>query len=184
MAAKWNILRSADKYLLPSVKPLYEFAAGQAVGTKFSLALSGTEAASTPLVLTATPAHACVEVTNTGAKASPVVVTLFSSTTRADLKGAAPRLIPNRQMLAFAKEHTAPKQKQTLCMQISDKDVAMVDDAGAHVAYAGKYTLTFFDGENKLTRQATVAATRTVATVPPVDNPQPPCCMGSDRSCC
>ena len=167
------------KYLLPAVKPLYEFAAGLSY-SKFSLA----SAASTPLALGSAPVQACVTVTNSGAEPSPVVVTLFSSTTRADLTGASPRLIPNRQLIAFDKEHAAPSQKQTLCMEISDKDVAMVDDAGAHIAYAGKYTLTFFDGATKVTRQAVVATTRIVATIPAVDNPQPPCCMGDKTTCC
>jgi hypothetical protein len=172
------------KYLLPSVKPLYEFAAGLAF-TKFSLVVHPAAAAATPLVLTTAPAQVCVDVTNAGAKASPVVVTLFSSTSRAALTGAAPpRLIPNRQLVAFAKEHTAPGEKRTVCMEIAAKDVAMVDDAGSHIAYAGKYTLTFFDGDNKVNRPASVATTLTVATIPAVDNPQPPCCMGGDRSCC
>ena len=170
-----------DKYLLPSVEPLYEFAAGLAVGTQFSLKAA---AASVPLALTAEPAQTCVDISNIGSKASPVVITLFSSTTKADLNDVAPRLIPNRQLISFTKVHTAPNQNQTLCMKISDKDVAMVDDVGASVAYAGKYTLTFFDGLSKVTLQATVLTTRTVATIPAVDNPQPPCCMGSDRSCC
>ena len=60
----------------------------------------------------------------------------------------------------------------------------MVDDAGSHIAYAGSYELMFFDGVTKSSRPAVVAATRTVASIPPVDNPQPPCCSGAETSCC
>eukprot|EP01045_Picozoa_sp_COSAG04_P009092 COSAG04_NODE_518_length_13185_cov_3.605609_7_plen_385_part_00 len=167
------------KYLLPSVKPLFEFASGLS-WTNFSLAAAD---AAEPLKLGASPVPACVSVTNIGTSASPVVITLFSATTRAKLK-EAPRLLPNRQLLAFAKEHTTPGQKQSICLEISDKDVAMVDDAGSHIAYAGSYELTFFDGATKSSRPAVVAATRTVASIPPVDNPQPPCCSGAESSCC
>ena len=102
----------------------------------------------------------------------------------AQITDTAPRLIPNRQLIGFDKVHTTPQQKQTVCMDVRDADLAMVDDAGSHVAYAGKYTLTFFDGVSKVTLAATIPTTRTVATIPAVDNPQPPCCMGNQTSCC
>ena len=164
------------KYLKPSVKPLYEFASGQSFTTFIMQAHDET-----PLKLGPAPTKACVAITNAGGRKSPVVITLFSSATRADL---APRLIPNRQLIAFEKVHTTPQQTQTVCMAVRDEDLAMVDDAGSHVAYAGQYTLTFFDGVSKATVAATIETKRTVATIPEVDNPQPPCCMGSQTSCC
>lgn len=185
------------KYLIPSVKPLYEFASGRSY-TSFQLQVDPT----TQLRLGTTPKNACVTVTNIGSRSSPVVITLFSSITRDELDisnpmngsitaasnaeshGVAPHLIPNRQLVAFEKIHTTPQQKHDVCMDVRDADLAMVDDAGSHVAYAGKYTLTFFDGVSKATATATIPATRTVATIPAVDNPQPPCCMGNQRSCC
>ena len=182
------------KYLKPSVKPLYEFASGTSFTT---FVMQAHDEA--PLKLGQAPTMACVAITNTGRRKSPVVITLFSSTTRADLESSnamdrsvvtlestdtAPRLIPNRQLIAFEKVHTTPQQTQTVCMAVRDEDLAMVDDAGSHVAYAGQYTLTFFDGVSKATVKATIETKRTVATVPAVDNPQPPCCMGSQTSCC
>ena len=83
-------------------------------------------------------------------------------------------------MAAAAAEAEAAR----LCFDISDADVAFVDDAGAHIAYAGSYTLTFFDGSNKVSVNASVAKRRVISTLPPPDNPQPPCCSGADRSCC
>lgn len=188
------------KYLQPSVKPLYEFASGLSY-TTFKLQIEQTN----PLVLGPSSTKACVAVSNTGGRPSPVVITLFSSTTRADLNAedanasvvsetthatsvddtdVGPRLLPNRQLIAFQKVHTTPQQTQTVCMQVRDEDLAMVDDNGSHIAYAGTYTLTFFDGVSKVKVSAVIRSTRTVATIPPVDNPQPPCCMGNNTSCC
>eukprot|EP01050_Picozoa_sp_SAG11_P011534 SAG11_NODE_1228_length_5473_cov_3.015445_1_plen_115_part_00 len=114
-------------------------------------------------------------------------------------------MIPNRQLVGLDKLLTEPTQTVRICVSVTDADVAMVDDAGAriayagahiayagahiayagaHIAYAGAYSLTFFDGANKISVPASVATTRTVATIPPVDNPQPICCMGNERSCC
>eukprot|EP01043_Picozoa_sp_COSAG02_P028760 COSAG02_NODE_1759_length_11042_cov_3.648725_8_plen_194_part_00 len=182
------------KYLKPSVKPLFEFASGASY-TTFQMQAHDE----TPLKLGPAPKNVCVAITNTGSRKSPVVITLFSSTTRSELESSnamarsavahestdtAPRLIPNRQLIAFEKVHTTPQQTQTVCMELRDEDLAMVDDAGSHVAYAGQYTLTFFDGVSKATVAATIETKRTVATIPAVDNPQPPCCMGSQTSCC
>ena len=180
------------KYLKPSVKPVFEFASGLSY-TSFQLQVHDE----VPLKLGAVPQKACVTISNTGSRKSPVVITLFSSTTRSDLQssdalalvapestGTVPRLIPNRQLIAFEKLHTTPQQTQTVCVEVRDEDLAMVDDMGSHVAYAGNYTLTFFDGVSKATVAATIETTRKVATIPAVDNPQPPCCMGSQTSCC
>ena len=216
------------KYLQPSVQPLYEFGSGVSYttfqlqpdpGTALKL---GPEPQKACVAVTNTGAysiqyiwHRCTHTVHinctymcyiypvrVGTRPSPVVVTLFSSTTRGDLgsqkatagpintaasaqiTGMEPRLIPNRQLIAFDKVHTTPQQKQTVCMDVRDADLAMVDDAGSHVAYAGRYTLTFFDGVSKVALVATIPTTRTVATIPAVDNPQPPCCMGSQTSCC
>ena len=169
------------KYLLPSVEPLYEFGAGLS-WTCFDTRLPSSIHA--PIMLTAVATEVCVDVTNAGSTSSPVTVTLFSSILRDDLSQAGPRVLPNRQLVGFTTAHTTPGQTQQLCLGVSDADVAMVDDAGAHIAYAGKYTLTFFDGKNKVTTHANVNTSRTVAAIPPANNPQPLCCQGDRSSCC
>jgi hypothetical protein len=165
------------KYLLPSIQPLYEFAAGLSF-TTFSLKPTATA----PVVLSAAPTLVCVDVTNTGKRASPVVISLFSAPVKPP---AGLRLVPNRQLIAFDKALTSPGAAAVkMCFKIIDADLAMVDDAGSHIAFAGDYLLTFFDGATKVTSKATIASTNKVATIPPVDNPQPPCCQGAERSCC
>jgi hypothetical protein len=170
------------KYLLPSVVPLYEFGAGLPLGTSFGLAVSaGLE--SSLLALSMVAVQACVDVTNTGARESPVVVTVFAQTTHAELE-AGPALLPNRRLIAFDKQHVNPGQRVSMCFPITDEDLALVDGAGSHVSYAGNYSLIFFDGINEVSRPATVQSTRVIATLPPVNNPQPPCCEGEQTTCC
>ena len=169
------------KYLLPSVQPLYEFGAGLS-WTSFNMRLPDSTQA--PILLSAVTTEVCVHVANTGPSSSPVTVTLFSSFLRGDLSHGAPRLLPNRQLIGFASADVTRGQTAQLCLGIADADVAMVDDAGAHIAYAGNYTLTFFDGKSKVTTQASVKTSRTVALIPPVNNPDPPCCRGDQHSCC
>jgi hypothetical protein len=67
---------------------------------------------------------------------------------------------------------------------VTDSDVALVDDAGATTAYAGAYSLEFFDGVSKAYLNATVTMERQISVLPPVDNPTPRCCSGTIRSCC
>ena len=176
--------RLCNRYLLPSAKPLYEFAAGLSY-TTFKLAPSPAPADTTGVLqLGPKPVQACIAVENIGGTASPVVLTLFSGTTRALLQPGRPELIPNRQLIGFTKVHTTVGQTRRVCMPVSDADVAMVDDAGARVAYVGAYNLTLFDGARKLLLAAEVAVRRTVATIPAPDNPQPPCCQGNRTTCC
>lgn len=172
------------KYLAKSVSPLYEYGAGLSTYANFSMKLAVMQAPSTPIILSSTDSPVCVTITNTANQAAPVVVTAFSATTPAKLTSEKPRLLPNRQLVGFERVIALPRQASKLCFNISDADVAMVNDVGAHIAYAGRYELIFFDGHTKITTQASVAKTRTVATIPAVDNPQPRCCMGTDHSCC
>ena len=165
------------KYLLPSIEPLYEFAAGLSF-TSFSLKPTASGAT---VALSSAPTPVCVDVTNTGKRASPVVVSLFSAPMKPP---AGLRLVPHRQLIGFEKVLTSPGTGLQVCLEISDADVAMVDEAGSHIAFEGDYVLTFFDGASKVTSKASILKRRTVATIPPVDNPQPPCCQGSVTSCC
>ena len=51
----------------------------------------------------------------------------------------------------------------------------------AIIRYAGTYSLLFFDGVSKAVLPASVKVGRTVATIPPVDNPPiPPHYHGHD----
>ena len=164
------------KYLKPSIKPLYEFAAGLSF-TTFLL----RPASSGVVNVRSAPTTVCVNVTNTGKRSSPVVVSLFS----APITPPVGHVVPNRQLIAFGKAHTNPGgMAVNMCFDIADADLAMVDDSGSHIAFAGNYVLTFFDGATKVITKATIASTRTVSTIPAVDNPQPPCCQGTERSCC
>ena len=165
------------KYLLPSIEPLYEFAAGLSF-TSFSLKPTASGAT---VALSSAPTPVCVDVTNTGKRASPVVVSLFSAPMKPP---AGLRLVPTRQLIGFEKVLTSPGTGLQVCLEISDADVAMVDEAGWRIAFEGDYVLTFFDGASKVTSKASILKRRTVATIPPVDNPQPPCCQGSVTSCC
>jgi hypothetical protein len=111
-----------------------------------------------------------------------MVVALFSAPSKPP---AGLRLVPNRQLIGFDKALTSPGTAAVkICFEISDADLAMVDDVGSHIAFEGDYVLTFFDGASKVMSKARIETTRTVAIIPPVDNPQPPCCQGSETSCC
>jgi len=159
---------------------LFEFGAGLSY-TTFQLAMIPTAG---PVALSPRSTSVCVESTNVGSRASPVVVTAFASADRADLE-SPPRILPLRKLVGWQKSLTEPNAGSAhLCFDLSDTDVAFVDDAGAHIAYAGSYTLTFFDGATKVSVGAFVAARRVISTLPPPDNPQPPCCSSSIRTCC
>lgn len=71
-----------------------------------------------------------------------------------------------------------------MCFNLTDSDLALVDSGGTTTSYAGSYSLVFFDGVSKASMTATIATNRVISTLPPVDNPTPPCCSGSNRSCC
>jgi len=86
---------------------------------------------------------------------------------------------------AFDKVHVAAGATAKVCFAVTDADVASVDTwSGAHVAYAGSYKLGFGDGVSTAWLDAEVKTQRVVAEIPAVDNPQPLCCQGADRSCC
>ena len=151
------------------------------VKSSFSLKLSETPPAAA-VALSSVPTSVCVDVANTGKRASPMVVALFSAPSKPP---AGLRLVPNRQLIGFDKALTSPGTAAVkICFEISDADLAMVDDVGSHIAFEGDYVLTFFDGASKVMSKARIETTRTVAIIPPVDNPQPPCCQGSETSCC
>ena len=156
------------KYLDPSITPLYEFGAGLSYTT---FALAAPAPAPQPLALGPAPGSVCATATNTGARASQVVLLLFAVPGKLV---SPPRLVPNRKLVTFAKVPLQPQQSQQVCFPVADADVALVDDAGSSIAYAGTYTLVFFDGVSKVGVAAVVATQRTIATVPPVDNPPVP----------
>jgi len=164
------------KYLLPTVEPLYEFGAGLSY-TTFTV----TPTTSGTVALTAAATEVCATISNSGGVDSSVVVTLFAvpKTLR-----TPPRLVPNRKLVDFDKLNVAMGGTTKVCFNVTDADLALVDDNGATAAYTGAYDLLFFDGVNKATVAASVAADRVIATVPPVDNPTPPCCNGTVHTCC
>ena len=73
-----------------------------------------------------------------------------------------------------------------MCFGVRSEDLSLVDDAGARAVHAGLYALEFFDGNRSVSMAARVpaAAARVLSRLPPVDNPQPPCCQGEERGCC
>ena len=170
------------KYLRKDVEPLYEFGAGLAYTTFELAAAPTTTMAAGPIALGPSPSEVCVSVANTGRTGSPVVAMLFAvPVTLSD----GPALVPNRKLIKFDKVAVAAGATAKVCFGVADSDVALVDDwTGATIAYAGQYDLVFFDGASNLTVPASVADRRTVGTVPAVDNPTPPCCSGTVRSCC
>ena len=81
--------------------------------------------------------------------------------------------------------HTFPQgQSERVCFNVTDEQLALTSVDGATVLYSGKYTLELFDGVHSVTVPAQVSHGRVIDTLPPVSNPQPACCSGSDRSCC
>lgn len=82
--------------------PLYEFGAGLSY-TSFEMASTAATVA-----LDASGAQVCVDVTNSGATASPVVITVFAVPNKL---GAPPTIVPNRKLVAFDRTQLSPKEQ-------------------------------------------------------------------------
>jgi hypothetical protein len=158
------------KYLHADVTPLYEFGAGLSYTTfRLSVANATAGAGADGGAVEHAPVGAppvaggnggavsigpnattvCVTITNTGAATSAAVITLFAVPIKLV---APPPLVPNRKLLDFVKKVVPGAGVPTdVCFSVVDTDLALVDEAGTTSAYAGEYTLVFFDGLSKVT---------------------------------
>ena len=113
--------------------------------------------------------QASVSVSNTGSVAAQQTVMLFMRPVKVP---NAPTPAPNRQLFDFGRTRTlAPGEHDTLTFTVTDREVALVDENGSHVAFKGEYAIEFWTGGDNdkhppPTLPYTVSETTTLSTLP------------------
>lgn len=61
-----------------------------------------------------------------------------------------PRVLPKRQLFAFDKTGVPSSSSTRVCFTVSDADLALVDDQGNRIQYAGTYRIILSDGTSEV----------------------------------
>ena len=88
-----------------------------------------------------------VNVTNTGAVASDIVVLLFTNTTTTSAHPNAPAQSPTRELIAYERAHLiAPGESRTVYFTLTLRSISRIDAFGHRWLFPGKYRI-FVDND-------------------------------------